>query len=256
MPNSTFPGYGPGVYTDAMQFWRFLAPSALGFTSRNLWHGALDKVRGAPPRAVRAMEYVAAHARQGEPADVLRALDEFANNVRWLMSIGPNKDKVIAEARERLPANPKVLELGAYAGYSSIFMADMLGADADITSVEINADNVRAARGNISHAGLSERVTVVHGSSTETIPTLKGPFDLIFLDHWKDIYLSDLQLMEQHGLLAPGSVVVADNVGEIFGAHKYLDYVRTCGRYDSSNRVATIEYTQLPDAVEISVFRG
>jgi catechol O-methyltransferase len=239
-----------------MQMWRFLAPSALGFTSRNMWHALIDRATGAPPRALRAMEHVAAHAERQNPQDVLRKLDEFATSVRWMMSIGPEKDKVIAEARAALARDPRVLELGAYAGYSSIYMADVLGPGTSITSVEVNADNVRAARGNIAHAGLDGRVEVVHGSSSDVIPTLEGSFDLVFLDHWKDLYLKDLQLMETHGLIAPGSVVVADNVGELFGADAYLDYVRHCGRYDSANRPATIEYTSLPDAVEISVYRG
>ncbi len=172
------------------------------------------------------------------------------------MSIGPEKDKVIAEARARLDGDPRVLELGAYAGYSSIYMADVLGPRTSITSVEVSADNVRAARGNIEHAGLAERIEVVHGSSSDVIPNLEGIFDLVFLDHWKDLYLKDLQLLEEHELIGPGSVVVADNVGELFGADVYLNYVRNCGRYDSTNRPATIEYTSLPDAVEISVYRG
>lgn len=70
------------------------------------------------------------------------------------------------------------------------------------------------------------------------------------------MYRSDLELLEKSGLLHPGSIVVADNVGEVFGAADYLDYVRNCGRYDSENRPATIEYTQIPDAVEISIYRG
>jgi hypothetical protein len=48
--------------------------------------------------------------------------------------------------------------------------------------------------------------------------------------------------------------VVADNVGKIFDADIYLDYVRNCGHYESENRPATIEYTSMPDAVEISVY--
>jgi hypothetical protein len=32
--------------------------------------------------------------------------------------------------------------------------------------------------------------------------------------------------------------------------------VRSCGRYDSENRPAMVEYSNIPDAVEISVFRG
>lgn len=239
-----------------MQMWRFLAPSALGFTSRNLLHALIDRATGAPPRALRAMAHVAAHAERENPQDVLRKLDEFATSVRWMMSIGPEKDQVIAEARAGLAEDPRVLELGSYAGYSSIYMADVLGPGTSITSVEMNADNVRAARGNIEHAGLADRVQVVHGSSSEVIPTLEGSFDLVFLDHWKDLYLKDLQLLEKHGLIGPGSIVVADNVGELFGAQAYLDYVRNCGRYDSANRPATIEYTSLPDAVEISVYRG
>jgi catechol O-methyltransferase len=239
-----------------MQMWRFLAPSALGFTSRNMWHALIDRTTGAPPRALRAMEHVAAHAERENPQDVLRKLDEFATSVRWMMSIGPEKDKVIAEARAGLASDPRVLELGAYAGYSSIYMADVLGHGTSITSVEVNADNVRAARGNIEHAGLAGRIEVIHGSSSDVIPTLQGTFDLVFLDHWKDLYLKDLQLLEQHDLISPGSVVVADNVGELFGADAYLNYVRNCGRYDSVNRTATIEYTSLPDAVEISAYRG
>jgi predicted O-methyltransferase YrrM len=62
-------------------------------------------------------------------------------------------------------------------------------------------------------------------------------------------------LIEERGLISPGSIVVADNVGDIFNPGEYLHYVRTCGRYDSENRVATIEYTSVPDAVEISVYR-
>ena len=97
---------------------------------------------------------------------------------------------------------------------------------------------------------------VVQGASDKLIPTLEGPFDLVFLDHWKDLYEPDLRRLEACALLRPGCTVVADNVGEIFGAAKYLHYVRSCGRYDSENRPASIEYSDIPDAVEISVFRG
>jgi predicted O-methyltransferase YrrM len=86
------------------------------------------------------------------------------------------------------------------------------------------------------------------------IAHLDGAFDLVFLDHWKDIYKSDLQLIEQRQLLKPGSIVVADNVGKFFNPDIYLDYVRNCGHYKSENRPATIEYTAIPDAVEISVY--
>jgi hypothetical protein len=45
-------------------------------------------------------------------------------------------------------------------------------------------------------------------------------------------------------------------VGKLFNPDEYLGSVRNCGRYESENRPATIEYTAVPDAVEISVYKG
>ena len=235
-----------------MKAWRFLMPSAIGFTLKNVFHGVWDKLTGAPSRPLQSMAYVAQHAKPGDPRDVLLTLDRFATEVRWLMSVGPSKNRVFREVAAQLPDNPRVLELGAYCGYSSIVIATTLGNSANVTSVEISSDSVQAARANVAVAGLSDRVKFIKGASSDVIPTLSGAFDMVFLDHWKDLYLDDLKLIEQHGLLKPGSVVVADNVGEIFGAERYLDYVRGCGAYRSENRADTIEYTELPDAVEIS----
>jgi hypothetical protein len=59
----------------------------------------------------------------------------------------------------------------------------------------------------------------------------------------------------QRELITSGSIVVADNDGKIFAPEPYLDYVRNCGYYDCEAREATIKYTAVPDAVEISVCR-
>lgn len=237
-----------------MGLWRFLKPSALGFTTTQARHAVIDKIRGPPPRTVRAAEYVALHAKSGDPQGVLQALDRFSAEQRWLMSVGPEKGPLIKELAGRLPAGARILELGAYCGYSSIMIASAFGPDCEVVSIEISADSVASAGANVEVAGLSGQVTFVHGPSSDMIAGLAGKFDLVFLDHWKDLYKKDLELIEAHGLIDRGSIVVADNVGELFGADAYLDYVRSCGRYTSENRLATVEYTSLPDAVEISVY--
>ncbi|MEM9620760.1 MAG: class I SAM-dependent methyltransferase [Pseudomonadota bacterium] len=225
----------------------------LGFTLKNAAHAIIDKVSGAPPRPVRVAEYVAVHARSGEPEDVLRTIDKFAREERWLMNVGPDKGPLVEEMAARLPATARVLELGAYCGYSSIMLAHALGPEASVTSIEINGAFVESARANVAVAGLSEQITFLHGPSTEVLASVEGRFDLVFLDHWKDLYKGDLQLMEQRGLVGPGTIVVADNVGEIFSPDEYLEYVRNVGHYTSEHREAQIEYTQHADAVEISV---
>ena len=238
-----------------MQLWRFLLPNALGFTLKNAVHELIDKAKGAPKRTLQAADYIAKHATQGDPGDVLAMLDKFAAEERWLMSVGPEKGPLVKEMASRLPANARVLELGAYCGYSSILLAQAFGEGATVVSIEIDEDSVASSRANVVHAGLSDRITFLHGPSTKMIAQLEGVFDLVFLDHWKGLYKSDLQLIEQLQLIGPGSIVVADNVGKIFGPDIYLDYVRNCGHYDCENRPATIEYTSVPDAVEISVYR-
>ena len=239
-----------------MQLWRFLHPNALGFTLRAGRQALIDKLKRAPARPVQVAHYVAEHAQANDPQDVLRTMDRFSEQERWLMNIGPEKGPLIKELAQRLPANARILELGAYCGYSSIMLADAFGPEAHITSIEISEDSVTSSRANVAVAGLSQQITFVHGPSSDLIASLEGRFDLVFLDHWKDLYKQDLQLIEQRELIGPGSIVVADNVGKIFAPQAYLDYVRSCGRYDSENREATIEYTAVPDAVEISVYLG
>ena len=221
-----------------------------------MWEIVVDRVKRAPPRTVRAREFVEAHAKRGDPEGVLRALDRFAREVRFLMSVGPEKGPLMAELIDPLSENARVLELGAYCGYSAILIAHRLGPGGRLVSVEKDPVAAEVARANVAYAGLTERVEIIQGASESVIPTLEGPFDLVFLDHWKELYEPDLRRLEAGALLRPGTTIVADNVGEVFGAARYLDYVRSCGRYDSENRPAMVEYSNIPDAVEISVFRG
>lgn len=235
---------------------RFLTPKALPWTLRRGYEFVADRLTGAPPRVEQVRQFVEEHGKEGDPQDVLRAMDRFARERRFLMNVGPEKGPLMAELIGRLPASARVLELGAYCGYSAIMIADQLGPEGRLTSIEVDPDCVRASRANVAYAGYADKVEILEGSSSEVIKTLDGAFDLVFLDHWKDLYERDLRLIEERGLLRAGSIVVADNVGEMFGADAYLGYVRSCGRYESENRPAHVEYSDLPDAVEISLYRG
>ncbi|MCR9094842.1 MAG: class I SAM-dependent methyltransferase [bacterium] len=214
-----------------------------------------DLVQKIEPHPKKVSDYVAKHARRGDPASVLATMDRYAREERFLMNLGPDKGALVEEVFDRLPENARILEVGAYCGYSAVLFASKLGPEGRLVSLEIGEESVEAARANVEFAGLADKVEIILGPSGESIPSLEGTFDLVFLDHWKDLYKDDLQAIEAKGLLAPGSLVVADNVGESFNPTAYLEYVRTCGHYESEHRESTIEYHTLPDAVEISVFR-
>ena len=215
-----------------------------------------EKLQGAEERPTEAAGYVLEHATKGDPASVLGCLDDFAVNRGFLMNLGPEKAPLLEETLRLLGRDLRVLELGCYCGYSAIAMARNLEGEGRLVSVEKSAISVAAATGIIDHAGVGDRVEIFHGESDEALSRLEGEFDLVFLDHWKGLYRRDLGMIEARGLLRPGSVVFADNVGPMFGAEEYLDYVRGCGRFESRNEVSTIEYTDIVDAVEISTYRG
>lgn len=80
-------------------------------------------------------------------------------------------------------------------------------------------------------AGLSDIVKVVVGSSADSIKRLHANgtlrhIDLVFLDHYKPAYTTDLKLCEHLKLVTPGTVMAADNVIKP-GNPPYLEYVRS-----------------------------
>lgn len=80
-------------------------------------------------------------------------------------------------------------------------------------------------------AGLSDTVKVVVGSSADSLKRLHSSgaltqVDLMFLDHYKPAYTTDLKLCEHLKLVTPGAVLAADNVIKP-GNPPYLQYVRS-----------------------------
>ena len=206
------------------------------------------------PREV--LDFVRANAIKGDVDSVLATMDRYATEHIFLMNVGPEKGRLLIDELVAIGPQARVLEIGAYCGYSAILIAQQLHAGGHLVSLEMNPESVEVATAMVDFAGLTERVQCIAGDSAQSIATLEGPFDLVFLDHWKERYKPDLQALESRGLLKRGSVVFADNVGPSFNPEEYLRYVRTCGRYENRHLLSTIEYTDRPDAAEVSVYLG
>lgn len=177
--------------------------------------------------------FVEANARRGDIDDVLATIDKFAYEKSVLMNVGDEKGALLDTAVRR--ANTDLaLELGTYCGYGSLRIARAAPA-AKVYSVEFAAANAEVARRIWAHAGVDDRVTCVVGTIGDGGRTLDdlanehgfsaGQLDLLFIDHDKSAYLSDLQSILDRGWLHRGAIVVADNV-RIPGAPKYREYMR------------------------------
>lgn len=106
---------------------------------------------------------------------------------------------------------------------------------------------------------MKDRVKIVIGASNDMIPQISKKlgitsFDVIFIDHWKDRYLPDLKLLEQHNLMHKGTVIVADNI-LLPGVPDYRQYVETSPKYKTVLHEVTMSIS-IKDAVAVSIFQG
>ena len=208
-------------------------------------------------REARALEYVKANAEEGNPESVLAALDAFARDEQFLMNVGDEKGAVLSDL---LVVNQvtRVLELGAYCGYSAVMIASKIAPrGGKLISVEKSPELAEIARQVVEFAGLAEHVEFRIGSASGILPTLdEEPFELVFIDHLKSSYLPDLKVLEEMGLLADGCRVVADNIGIFISSlDGYLNYVRNSPQYSSRYYPSRMEYVDsIDDGMEISIY--
>ncbi len=158
----------------------------------------------------------------------------------------------------------QVLEVGTAVGYSGIWLAGALPAGGRLITLELNEDRAREARENFARAGVADRTTVIVGDATLKLAKVSGPFDLIFLDTDKPLYVTLLDRLV--ALLRPGGLLVADNVlwdGEVvpgYIAHPKRRPEDTAAVSEFNERVAAhpdllTTIVPLRDGVSISVKR-
>ena len=189
------------------------------------------------------------------PDQVLKTIEEEAPKRGWPI-IGPIRGTILDEVvLEHHPSS--ILEVGTLVGYSAIRMGRHLIRGQKIVCVEVSEAMAKAARNNIAEAGLSDRISIVVGDANKVLPSLRGSFDMVYLDAVKDEYLGYLKSVER--MLHRGSVVAADNVkSHPLEVADYLEYVRSSGKYKSEYRESANNYRYSvgrfeADAVEVSV---
>lgn len=104
----------------------------------------------------------------------------------------------------------RVLEIGTLAGYSTICLARGVGPQGRVITLEYEPRHAEVARGNLTRAGVAERVEVIVGAALDTLPTLQGPFDMFFIDADKEN--NPAYVEAAIGLAEPGALIIIDNI--------------------------------------------
>ena len=154
-------------------------------------------------------EYAEAHTTpDGELFERL-AEETRAKTTAPQMMVGRIEGQFLARL-VRLSGARRILELGTFTGYSSISMASALPADGRIITCDIDPETMGIARRYMDESGYGDKIETRLGPALETIRTIEGPFDLVFIDADKPNYRAYYEAVLP--LLAEDGVIIADNV--------------------------------------------
>ena len=174
-----------------------------------------------------------------------KASDEFRNKFinefhRTGLSTAPGDAmmlRILVESRNA----KRGIEIGAARGFGAINMGIAFErTGGHLWTLEIDPRSATQTRQNLEKVGLEKTVTCIEGNALETLPTMKGEYDFVFIDAAKNEYLQYLKIIEPK--LKPGAVVVADNVIKTARAMQdFLDYIQTSPNYDTVTIRASME---------------
>ena len=110
----------------------------------------------------------------------------------------------------RLSSAKSILELGMFTGYSALMMAEALPDDGHLITCEIDPKAEAIARRYFAESPHGHKISIRMGPALDTMKTLTGPLDFVFIDADKPNYSSYYEACLP--LLKAGGLIVADNV--------------------------------------------
>ncbi|KDN21273.1 O-methyltransferase [Amycolatopsis rifamycinica] len=126
------------------------------------------------------------------------------------IAVAPNQGKLL-NLLARMAGARTILEIGTLGGYSTIWLARALPAGGKLVTCEYEPKHAEVARANLTRAGFGEDVVDIRvGAALDTLPTLTGPFDFVFIDADKANLANYVRA--SLALSRPGTAIVVDNV--------------------------------------------
>ena len=103
-----------------------------------------------------------------------------------------------------------VLEIGMFTGFSAQMIAAALPSDGRVVTCEVDPDAEAIAKEFFKKSPDGAKIEVRMGPAIETLKSLQGPFDLVFIDADKTGYVGYYERALE--ILSPKGVIVVDNV--------------------------------------------
>lgn len=155
------------------------------------------------------LTYCEAHT-SGEDALLKKITRETQAKVLMPRMISGHLQGKMLELFAKMINAESILEIGTYTGYSGICLARGLKPGGKLTTLDINDELETMVRGFFEESGLADQIDYHLGNARDIIPTLSGPFDLVFIDADKFYYADYFELVIDK--VRPGGIILADNV--------------------------------------------
>lgn len=146
-----------------------------------------------------------------EPRALAELRDAMASHGQSRMMVDPEVGALLSFL-VRLTQSQRVLEIGTFAGYSTLSMALALPEGGHITTLDHDQAITAIAHGFWVKNKVHDRITFHLGRALDTLATLcdQGQaYDLIFIDADKKMYDQYVEYAQR--LLAPRGLIVIDN---------------------------------------------
>ena len=104
----------------------------------------------------------------------------------------------------------RILEVGMFTGFSALMMAAALPDDGELITCDLDPEAIALARSFFARSPDGGKIDIRQGPALDTLKTLQGPFDLVFIDADKENYIGYYEAALP--LLAPNGVIAVDNV--------------------------------------------
>lgn len=160
-------------------------------------------------RNSREEQYVAEHSSpQSEALEWIQKQTHIRTNYPRMLT-GAVQGRFLTMLA-RISGAERVLEIGTFTGYSSTCFAYGIKKGGMVDTLEINDELEDLIREGWERAGVRDRITLHIGDAKETLRTLSGPYDIVYMDANKREYCEYYDLI--FDLVRPGGLILADDV--------------------------------------------
>jgi caffeoyl-CoA O-methyltransferase len=174
------------------------------------------------------------------------------------MQIGPDQGALM-QVLVRIMGAKRYLEIGTFTGYSALSVALALPPSGRIVCCDVSEEWTSIARRYWKKAGVDKKIDLRIGPALQTLETLKGRFDLAFIDadkpnYWK-YYERCLKLVRKGGLIAVDNTLWG---GSVINPEKQSESTRALRDFNervAKDRRVDVALVPIGDGLTLAVKR-